>query len=105
MPIEVRQARTTMDLSQKVDGEIPVLSSDIEDLGSREYLADYRGTLTWYPAEVDTSIRPGWFHHASQDDQVRDADELFDVWKRSVGGGCEFAAQCAAERTRRHRAK
>lgn len=90
VPIEVRQARTTMDLSQKVDGEIPVLSSDIEDLGSREYLADYRGTLTWYPAEVDTSIRPGWFHRASQDDQVRDADELFDVWKRSVGGNANL---------------
>ncbi len=39
----------------------------------------------WRPAEVDVSIRKGWFWHA--DEAPRSADGLFDVWLRSVGRG------------------
>jgi alpha-L-fucosidase len=39
----------------------------------------------WRPAEADTSIRPGWFYHASEDDRVRTIDQLFDLYLSSVG--------------------
>jgi len=39
----------------------------------------------WRPAEADTSIRPGWFYHPDQDDRVRTADALVDLYFRSVG--------------------
>lgn len=43
------------------------------------------GSLHWYPAETDTSIRHGWFWR-DEEQHVRPADEMFDVWERSVGG-------------------
>ncbi|MSD90721.1 alpha-L-fucosidase [Bifidobacterium asteroides] len=67
-----------------------VVRSEDEDLGSRKILEQYGGPLVWYPAEVDTSIRPGWFHHASEDDKVRTADELFDIWSTTVGGNANL---------------
>lgn len=39
----------------------------------------------WRPAEADTSIRPGWFHHAAEDDRLRPAGQLVDLYLRSVG--------------------
>ena len=42
------------------------------------------GTV-WRPAEADTSIRPGWFHHPGEDDRVRTVDRLVDLYFRSVG--------------------
>jgi alpha-L-fucosidase len=39
----------------------------------------------WRPAECDTSIRPGWFHHPAEDERVRTADRLVDLYFRSVG--------------------
>ncbi len=39
----------------------------------------------WRPAEVDTSIRPGWFHHPAEDDRVKTVDQLRDIWFQSVG--------------------
>ncbi|MCG3198291.1 MAG: hypothetical protein GHCLOJNM_02788 [bacterium] len=39
----------------------------------------------WYPAECDTSIRPGWFWHADQDDKVKSLGTLMDVYYKSVG--------------------
>ncbi|UAY54106.1 alpha-L-fucosidase [Arachidicoccus terrestris] len=44
----------------------------------------------WMPAEVDFSIRPGWFWHASQNDQVRTALNLWDHYFLSAGRGASM---------------
>ena len=54
------------------------------DLGSRDLVAKANG-VNWYPSEVDVSIRPGWFYHAWQDDQVRSVANLVDIYFSSVG--------------------
>lgn len=44
----------------------------------------------WIPAECDFPLRPGWFYHPEQDDQVKSPDELFDRYLKSVGRGAAF---------------
>ena len=39
----------------------------------------------WRPGESDVSIRPGWFWHAEQNDQVRTPDGLMELYFSSVG--------------------
>lgn len=39
----------------------------------------------WRPAETDVSIRPGWFYHAGQNDKVRSAENLLELYFNSVG--------------------
>jgi len=39
----------------------------------------------WRPAEVDVSIRPGWFYHQAQDAAVRSEDNLVQLYFTSVG--------------------
>ncbi|MBB6637124.1 alpha-L-fucosidase [Cohnella thailandensis] len=60
-----------------------------EDLGSRAVL-DRTDEVIWYPAEVNTSIRPGWFYHASEDSRVKSTEELIDLYERTVGGNSTF---------------
>lgn len=65
------------------------ISAQDLDLGSRAILAE-EPDLIWYPAEVNTSIRPGWFWHAAEDDRVRPLEELIQIYEHSVGGNATF---------------
>ncbi len=42
---------------------------------------------SWIPAEVNTSIRPGWFYHPSEDSLVKTPEQLFNIYLESVGRG------------------
>jgi alpha-L-fucosidase len=60
-----------------------------ESLGSREDL--YKGKYLHYQqAETNTSIREGWFYRDDEDQKVRSADDVFDIYERSVGGNSTF---------------
>jgi alpha-L-fucosidase len=92
VPASLRDAERTASKSQKADdGQFSrLVKSDEEDLGSRAAILSSDDPLVWYPAEVNTSIRPGWFYHASEDAQVRSAADLFDIYRGSVGGNATF---------------
>ncbi len=66
--------------------------SDILNTGSAD------GT-SWVPAEVDVSIRPGWFYHASEDDKVKSPEKLFEIYLTSVGRGSNLLLNVPPDRT------
>jgi alpha-L-fucosidase len=45
---------------------------------------------SWIPAEVDVSIRPGWFYHESEDSKVKTPETLFKIYMESVGRGANL---------------
>lgn len=47
-------------------------------------------TLRWYPAQADTSIRPGWFYHPGEDYLVKTNNQLFHIWFNTVGGNAQL---------------
>lgn len=100
VPASLRDAERTASNSQQVDdGKFSrQVRSDEQDLGSREAIAASSDPLVWYPAEVNTSIRPGWFHHASEDAAVRSVDELFAIYRASVGGNATFLLNIPPDR-------
>ena len=59
------------------------------DMIRKETVADMnRGIIggeMYIPAEVDVSIRPGWFYHDDQDPHVKSSRDLDRLWFRSIG--------------------
>ena len=80
---------------------IPILGSEedhtwpdltAQDIASTDALVDGLrggGTLRYHPAETNTSIRHGWFWR-DEEQYVKTADEIEDIWYRSVGGNSVF---------------
>jgi alpha-L-fucosidase len=44
----------------------------------------------WVPAEVNTSIRPEWFYHPSEDGKVKTLPHLMDSYYKSIGRNGTF---------------
>ena len=92
VPERTRDTEKIKEKSQQEDStafrERRITARD-EDLGSYD-LVKNEEHLVWYPAEVNTSIRPGWFYHESEDDKVKPLSELIHVYEGSVGGNATF---------------
>ncbi len=80
----------------KTSGEDrPIPAPGLEDaLTAGKYTVygkPYHSNFLYYMiAEVDTSIRAGWFWRNEQEQSVRTPDDVFDIYERSVGGNAGF---------------
>lgn len=92
VPRRARDTEKIREKSQRADSaefRQRTISAGDEDLGSRDVVRD-EPDLVWYPAEVNTSIRPGWFYHPAEDGQVKPLEELIRIYGSSVGGNASF---------------
>lgn len=55
----------------------------------------------WIPAECDVSIRPGWFFHETEDDKVKTAEQLVDLYYNNVGHNANFILNFPVDKTGR----
>ena len=92
VPASLRLAETVSKHSQHTEADaakLKKLTSTDEDLGSRAVLAKNEA-LCWYPAEVDVSIRKGWFWSKKSNAAVKNGKKLFKLYLESVGKNCTF---------------
>ena len=65
------------------------ISATTLDLGSRKAIKNV-SKLIWYPAEVDVSIRKGWFYHLNEDYEVKPLSKLMEIYYNSVGANASL---------------
>lgn len=90
VPCTLREADRIMAASQQNEGQATALQkydATDEDLGSRKVL-EKNAYLCWFPAEVDVSIRKGWFFHKKDNRNSKSAKKLFKIYIESVGNNC-----------------
>lgn len=66
-------------------GDLSFLYNITQNIGALDVAMFSKG-LTFTPAEIDTSIRRGWFWHKEED--PRSLKDLSDVYINAVGGNC-----------------
>jgi alpha-L-fucosidase len=77
-------------------------NGDESGIGYTKYIEGETGTLNgenWIPAEVDVSIRPGWFYHSKEDSTVRSLKSLKEIYFKSVGNGACWNLNLPPDRT------
>ncbi len=81
---------------------LPLKDQCLPDLGSGNALVKAQAAgiprMGWYPAQVDTSIRPGWFYHKWQDDKVKPVDTLAAIYRASVGANAQLLLNIPANK-------
>lgn len=90
VPSYLKMTETVAEKSQHAEsdaGGMKKRTSTDEDLGSRDLLKNCP-ELCWYPAEVDVSIRKGWFYSKKTNFTVKSAKKLFNIYLNSVGNNC-----------------
>ncbi len=90
VPSYLKMAETVAEKSQHAEsdaGGMKKRTSTDEDLGSRDLLKNCP-EICWYPAEVDVSIRKGWFYSKKTNFTVKSAKKLFNIYLNSVGNNC-----------------
>lgn len=65
----------------------------------KELQYGHKNGTHWVPAEVDVSIRPGWYYHASEDHKVKTLPELLDIYYNSIGRNASFLLNISVDRT------
>ncbi|WP_271299105.1 alpha-L-fucosidase [Sphingomonas sp. CV7422] len=60
--------------------------------------AGLRDGPLWWPAETNTSIRPGWFYHEDEDSKVKDTQRLVRLYDESVARGTNLILNLPPDR-------
>lgn len=72
---------------QAMEGDLSHIYNPDKDIGAISNII-YSNGLVFAGAEVDMSIRPGWFYH--EEEEPHTVEKLFDTYIRTVGGNACF---------------
>ncbi|MCP5537475.1 MAG: alpha-L-fucosidase [Akkermansiaceae bacterium] len=82
LPVE-SMATSGFDRPKDDIGSDPHLTAKTYEVYGKQHQVKH---LYYLIAETDVSIRHGWFWRNDSEQKVRDADDVFDMYERSVGG-------------------